>query len=127
MCAPALDAGAGVAATTQHKTFIYNPSTEQPEEDSVYTPTLSQLVVFATTGAAAKAASARSGSIRYNAPLNPVRVGQIKYVIASTQTAEPSTVPGTTATFSMAVQNLNAHLRQNPAERKDLQVLPVPQ
>jgi hypothetical protein len=123
--APAFGAGAGVAATTQYKTFIYNATTQGAEADSIYTPTQAQVLVFATTGAAAKATTARSGSIRYKAPLNPVRVGQIKYVVASTQSAEPSTVSGTTATFSMAVQNLKAHLSQNPADRQALQILPV--
>jgi hypothetical protein len=123
--AAALNAGPGSAATTQYKTFIYNPATKEAEPGSTYSPTPDQVLVFATVSAAAKAASVRSGSTRYKGPLNPVRVSQLKFAIASTQSAMPSPVSAIATSFSIARQNLNAHLRQNPADRQALQVLPI--
>jgi hypothetical protein len=123
--AAALNAGPGIAATTQYKTLVYNPATKQAEPGSTYTPTQSQVLIFATASAAAKAAGVRSGSTRYKGPLNPIRVGQLKFTIASTESAIPSPDFATTASFSLALQNLNFHLSQNPADRQALQVLPI--
>jgi uncharacterized protein DUF6603 len=121
-----LNAGPGVAGSTRYKTLIYNPVTKEAEPvPAPYSPTPLQVLAFAAVGAAAKAAGARNGSIRYKGPLNPIRVGQLTFAIASTASAMPSTGSAATTSFSIARQNLDAHLSRNPADRQTLQVLPV--
>ncbi len=124
-----LSASRGVAATTQYKTLIYNPDTKQAEPDVPYVMPLDRLILFATKSPAAKAANTRGGKVRFKGTVNPVRVGKLTFAIASSADLSVASIPGTAAgeatSFSSATQALRQHLRTNPADRFNLQVLAV--
>lgn len=129
MSTPELGAGPAVTATTQYRTLIYNATTKQAEPAAPYTPNLGLLLAWAGMSASARSTDFKGGSIRYKGPVQPVRVAQLTFVIASTADMKPASAGGLTngvaPNFTVAAAALRIHLSQNPEQRHDLQILPL--
>jgi hypothetical protein len=122
-----LDHGRTAAANTQYRTLIYNADTGTAEPDAPYTMQAGLLSALVQVGAAARAMNARGGSLRYRGPARPVRVAPLGFVIASSDSMAAAAAPGLggTSNFTTAATTLRSYLKANPAQRGNLQVLPM--
>jgi len=111
--APPVTSGASVPKTAAYETFFVDTPGALPREDSGVPPappSLIDLQIVLQFGSAGRAVT-RSAGRRYQAPGNPIRVGQPAFVLADKITMAPAGIgPAAGSTFS----DMHALLAGNP-------------